>query len=95
MQRYCIYIMGSGNGRVVYTGVTNDLVRRVAEHRNGESDGFTKRYRCRKLLYYEEYGNIRQAIEREKEIKGWTRARKDALIGSMNPERRDLADGWF
>ena len=87
--------MGSRNNRVVYTGVTNDLMRRVAEHRNGESVGFTARYRCCKLLYYEEYNDIKQAIGREKEIKGWTRVRKDALIESMNPERRDLADGWF
>lgn len=95
MKRYCVYIMGSRNGRVIYTGVTNDLMRRVAEHRNGESIGFTKRYKCCKLLYYEEYNDIKQTIGREKEIKGWTRVRKDALIESMNPERSDLADGWF
>ena len=95
MQPYWIYIMGSRNGHVVYTGVTNDLMRRVAEHRSGESEGFSKRYKCCKLLYYEEYNDVRGAIGREKEIKGWTRIKKNALIESMNPQYKDLADGWF
>lgn len=87
--------MGSANGRALYVGVTNDLPRRVREHKGGEIIGFTQRYRCHELLYYEEYSDVRNAIAREKEIKGWVRLKKDRLIASMNPERRDLALDWF
>ena len=87
--------MGSANGRAVYAGMTNDLIRRVREHKSGEIPGFTKRYRCHMLLYYEEYPNVRDAIAREKEIKGWLRKKKEELIASLNPERQDLAKEWF
>ncbi len=92
---YFVYLMGSANGRAVYAGMTNDLIRRVREHKSGEIPGFTKRYRCRMLLYYEEYPNVRAAIAREKEIKGWLRVKKEQLVASMNPERVDLAQDWF
>ena len=66
-----------------------------AKHKSGEIPGFTKRYRCHMLLYYEEYPNVRDAIAREKEIKGWLRKKKEELIASLNPERQDLAKEWF
>lgn len=93
--RYFVYLMGNGNGQALYTGMTNDLVRRVQEHKSGEIPGFTKRYRCHELLYYEEYTDVRGAIVREKEIKGWLREKKERLIASMNPRRSDLAADWF
>ena len=80
---YFVYLMGSANGRAVYAGMTNDLIRRVREHKSGEIPGFTKRYRCHMLLYYEEYPNVRDAIAREKEIKGWLRKKKEELIASL------------
>ncbi len=92
---YFVYLMGSANGRAVYAGMTNDLIRRVREHKSGEIPGFTKRYRCHMLLYYEEYPNVRDAIAREKEIKGWLRVKKERLVASINPERADLARDWF
>ncbi|MEA2239077.1 MAG: putative endonuclease [Thermoanaerobaculia bacterium] len=79
---------------VLYTGVTNDLLRRVWQHRNGVKEGFTKKYNCDRLVYFEWYQDIRQAIERETEIKKWSRAKKDALVASMNPEWRDLSEEW-
>ncbi|MCM1150963.1 MAG: GIY-YIG nuclease family protein [Alistipes sp.] len=94
-KRYFTYLMGSSNGRVLYVGMTNDLIRRVGEHKHGEIMGFTRRYRCHALLYYEEYADVRAAIAREKEIKGWVRVKKERLIASMNPERQDLAKDWF
>ncbi len=83
--------MGSANGRVLYIGVTNDLSRRVAEHRSGKIEGFTSKYKCHLLLYCECYTDIRTAISREKQLKGWTRAKKEALIREKNPERIDLS----
>ena len=75
---------------VLYVGVTNDIERRVIEHRTGHSNAFTTRYNCRKLVYIEEYSSIDEAIAREKQIKSWNRARKEALIDTMNPEREEL-----
>ena len=79
----------------IYTGVTNDIVRRVWEHRSGNIRGFTSRYKCGWLLYYEEFDDINQAIAREKQIKGWKRDKKIELIISLNPMRKDLAKEWF
>ena len=76
---------------MLYTGVTNDLARRVAEHKQALS-GFTSRYRVSRLVYFETFGDIRDAIAREKEIKGWKRSRKVILIESRNPTWRDLAE---
>ena len=84
--------MGSENGRAVYIGFTNNLCRRVAEHKEGIIEGFSKRYRCHKLLYYESFHDVTQAILREKQLKGWVRRKKEALIATLNPERRDLAE---
>ncbi len=82
--------MQSANGRALYTGVTNNLDRRVREHKDGCGSAFTARYKCHKLVYYEDFGLIDQAIVREKEIKNMTRASKEELIDTINPERKDL-----
>ena len=82
--------MQSANGRALYTGVTNNLDRRVREQKDGCGSAFTARYKCHKLVYYEDFGLIDQAIVREKEIKNMTRASKEELIDTINPERKDL-----
>ncbi len=81
---YYVYILASHSG-VLYTGVTNDLQRRVAEHKSKAIPGFTKRYNVTKLVYFEHTWHIDAAIAREKQIKAWTRAKRLALIESMNP----------
>ena len=83
-------MMQSANGRALYTGVTNNLERRVCEHKEGRGSIFTAKYKCHKLVYFEEFGLIDQAILREKEIKNMTRANKEKLIDTINPDRRDL-----
>jgi putative endonuclease len=93
MNTYCVYIMAS-KSRTLYTGVTNNLERRVLEHRCKLVPGFTARYNIDRLVYYEVCGDPRAAISREKQIKGWTRLRKVALIESLNRDWKDLSDGW-
>ncbi len=88
---YFVYIMSNSHNTVLYIGVTNDIERRVSEHKSGLISGFTKRYNCNKLVYFETFNDINQAIEREKQLKGWKRDRKDALIDAVNKERRDLS----
>ena len=95
MKQYYVYILTNKNDRVMYIGVTNDLRRRVYEHKNDYTDGFTKRYHVHKLVHYEVTSDVRVAIEREKEIKGWIRAKKNALVTSSNPTWRDLSEDWF
>ncbi len=85
----------ASRSRVLYTGVTNDLARRVNEHKRGLNDGFTQRYRVHRLVYFEEFADIRDAIAREKQIKGWVRARKIELIEKRNATWDDLAENWF
>jgi putative endonuclease len=94
MKTYYVYIM-SNNSRTLYTGVTNDLKRRVFEHKRKLLPGFTRQYNINRLVYYESCGDIRAAIQREKQIKGWVRAKKVALILSVNHARRDLSEGWY
>ena len=89
-----VYIM-SNRSKTLYTGVTNDLERRVYEHKQKLVEGFTKRYNLTKLVYYEAGDDIRTAIQREKQIKGWLRKRKISLIESVNPQWDDLSDGWY
>jgi putative endonuclease len=89
-----MYIMASVS-RVLYVGVTNDLERRVWEHKLGTVKGFTKRYNCTKLVWFEEFREIRDAIACEKRIKGLLRARKIALIEEKNQYWRDLSEGWY
>ncbi len=92
MNRYYVYIM-TNRSKTLYTGVTNDLMRRVYEHKNKMIDGFTKKYNITKLVYYEETDDVQAAIAREKQIKGWLRRKKIALIESINPEWKDLSEG--
>ena len=86
-----VYILANERLTVLYVGVTSDLEQRVLQHRSGLIKGFTWRYNLCRLLYYEEHGKVEDAIRREKQIKGWTRSKKEALIDRVNPERRDLA----
>jgi len=85
----------TNQSKTLYTGVTNDLMRRVYEHKNKMIEGFTKKYNITKLVYYEETNDIQVAISREKQIKGWLRGKKIALIESVNPKWNDLSEGWF
>ena len=94
MRRYYVYIMSS-RSKVLYTGVTNDLVRRVYEHKQKLIPGFTKRYNTTILVYYEATEYVKSAIAREKQLKGWLRRKKIALVDSLNPEWKDLSEGWY
>lgn len=94
MQQYTVYIMASPNNGVLYIGVTNNLERRVWEHKNKEGSVFTTKYNCIKLVYYEDYKHISDAIAREKNLKNWKRAWKDDLIHATNPTMADLSLGW-
>ena len=94
MRQYHVYIMASLS-RTLYVGVTNDLARRAFQHRTKVVPGFTSKYNVTRLVYAEESGDVREAIAREKQIKGWRRERKIELIESVNPEWDDLADAWF
>ncbi len=89
-KRYFVYILTNAGGTVLYVGFTNDLSGRVDEHAAGCGSAFTKKYRVHRLLYFEEYGDVRQAIAREKQIKGWRRSKKEVLIRSMNPRLENL-----
>ena len=91
--RFYVYILASKSRRL-YTGMTNWLFRRVMEHKSGEVEGFTKRYKINRLVYYEEFKYVNNCIAREKEIKGWSREKKVALIESINPGWEDLAADW-
>ncbi len=88
---YYVYILSNWNNRVIYIGVTNNLMRRVYEHKNEFVEGFTKKYHVHKLVYYEEYSDVRDAIQREKQLKKWNRMKKDNLIQQLNPEWKDLS----
>jgi putative endonuclease len=88
---YYVYIMTNQYNTVLYVGVTNDLLRRVQEHKDGVNNGFTSRYRIKKLVYYEISGDVESAILREKQIKGGSRAKKLQLIDEMNPDWQDLS----
>jgi putative endonuclease len=90
VKSYCVYILSSASG-VLYTGVTNDLARRIEQHKQKLIPGFTQKYNVTRLVYFEIFGDIRLAIAREKEIKNWTRAKRVALIESKNPMWKDLA----
>ena len=87
---YWIYILVSGSGNAMYVGVTNDLERRIWEHRTGKGSEFATKYRATRLVYSEEYDNPGDAIAREKQLKGWRRERKNELVRTINPEFRDL-----
>ncbi len=86
----CVYIMANKRNGTLYTGVTSNLSQRAYQHREGLTPGFTSRYGCKRLVYYEHYERMTDAIAREKQIKGGSRAREIALIQAMNPDWRDL-----
>ena len=92
---YYVYILANITNSVVYIGVTGDLMRRLWEHKNDALDGFTKRYHVHKLVYYECFAQVQEAIDREKQLKGWRRAKKNDLIESVNPTWEELAADWY
>ena len=92
MATYYVYIMASGKNGTLFVGSTNDLIRRVYEHRQGLVEGFTKRYGVTRLVYFEETANVRAAVQRERTIKHWSRAWKVALVEEANPNWCDLYD---
>ena len=91
---YYVYILTNRDDSVMYVGVTNNLERRLYEHRNHMVEGFTKKYNVHKLVYYEYTNDVYSALEREKQIKGWTRAKKNALVAKTNPTWADLSKEW-
>lgn len=91
--QYFVYIMASRSG-TLYIGMTNSIYRRALQHKSGEIEGFSAKYHCDRLVYYESFDEVRKAIDREKQLKGWIRAKKIALIESLNPRWADLAEKW-
>ena len=91
---YWVYILANKHRSTLYIGVTNDLERRVAEHKLGEVPGFTQRYQLKHLVWFEHFREIDEAIATEKKLKGWLRSKKNALIEKTNPRWMDLSDGW-
>ena len=89
---YYVYIITNKHNTVLYIGVTNDLHRRLYEHKSEQLDGFTKKYHINKLVYYEEYSDVDYAIAREKQLKHWLRSKKDSLIETQNPNWDDLGE---
>ena len=94
-KQFFVYIMASRRNGTLYIGVTSNLVQRVWNHKQGLAEGFTSKYKVTQLVYYECFENVRDAIRREKEIKGWIRQKKVALVESVNPKWKDLSAGWF
>lgn len=92
-KKYWVYIVCSLAG-TLYIGMTNSIERRMREHKSGEFEGFASKYKCNRLVYYESFDDVHKAIAREKQLKGWSRAKKIALIESLNPRREDLAEKW-
>ena len=92
--QYYVYILANWNNEVLYIGVTNDLERRLYEHKMKLVDGFAEKYNVNKLVYYEYTNDVEAAIAREKQLKGWRRAKKDVLVARMNPEWKDLTENW-
>ena len=95
MKDYYIYILASRRNGTLYIGVTNNLIKRVGEHRDDVTGGFTKRYKVHNLVYFEHTNDIRAALEREKRVKAWKRAWKIRLIEELNPEWKDLYNDLF
>jgi putative endonuclease len=90
-----VYMMCSASRRALYTGITAYLRKRVFEHKHDLIEGFTRKYKCHRLVHFETFTNINDAIAREKEIKGWRREKKNKLVESVNPGWKDLAADWF
>ena len=92
---YYVYILTNKTDAVMYIGITNDLRRRLCEHKNEHIEGFTKKYHVHKLVYFEEFPDVNYAIAREKQLKGWTRAKKNSLVESKNPNWIDWGENYF
>ena len=92
-REYWVYIVASRSG-TLYIGMTNNLYRRVLEHKSGRFEGFASQHGCSRLVYYEGFDDVLKAIDREKRLKGWVRAKKIALIESVNPRWQDFAEKW-
>ena len=91
---YFVYILSNWDDSVLYIGVTSNLPRRLYEHRNGLVDGFTKKYNVHKLVYFEQTNDVYSAISREKQLKNWSRSKKNNLIQQANPLWKDLSETW-
>ena len=91
---YYVYLLTNWNNQVLYIGVTNNLKRRLYEHQQGLIAGFTKKYHVHKLVYFEMTTDVKAAIAREKQLKGWTRTKKNALVATINPDWCDLSQDW-
>ena len=91
---YYVYILSNWNNHVLYVGVTGNLQKRLYEHKNELVDGFTKKYHVHKLVFFETTTDVRAALEREKQLKHWSRNKKIALISENNPNFRDLSENW-
>ncbi len=94
MEDYYVYILANYTNTTLYIGVTNDLKRRLFEHKNKKFDGFTEKYNVTKLVYFEKTTDIKAAIQREKNLKKWNRSWKDELIKKFNPAYKDLSEEW-
>ena len=94
MKTYYTYIM-TNRSKTLYTGVTSDLFGLVTQHKDGKGSLFTSKYKITRLVYYEEFSDVNEAITREKQIKGWLRKKKIALIESINPQWEDLSIEWY
>jgi len=92
-RKYSVYIVASNSG-TLYIGVTCKLAFRVMQHKNGEIEGFSSKYKCNRLVYFESFDDVHKVIGREKQLKGWRRAKKIVLIESLNPRWEDLAEKW-
>jgi len=92
--KYYVYLLTNWNNKVIYLGVTNNLERRLYEHKNKLVKGFTEKYNVNKLVYFEETQDVTAAIAREKEIKKWRREKKNQLVNRVNPNWKDLSSGW-
>ena len=92
-KRYYVYIVCSRSG-TLYIGITNNIERRMWEHKSGKFEGFASKYHCDRLVYFESFDDVQKAIGREKQLKGWVRRKKIALIESVNPRWQDLAEKW-
>ncbi len=95
MKKSYVYFMTNKNNTVIYIGVTSNLIKRVYQHKTKSYKGFTKKYNCDKLVYFEEFEDINQAIIREKQLKAGNRKRKEELINIENSDWNDLSDGWL
>ncbi|MCH7960353.1 MAG: GIY-YIG nuclease family protein [Candidatus Hydrogenedentes bacterium] len=93
--RYFVYLLTNRNDKVMYVGMTNDLERRLYEHKNKTFEGFTKKYNVSKLVYFEETNDVWAAIAREREIKKWRREKKNSLVNADNPDWKDLSADWI